>query len=281
MIAHRFEYTVPATLDEALNLAGDGSSKILAGGMSLIPLMKLRLAAPDTLIDLARIPGLNQITESAAVVKIGAMATHNAVETSPLIRGKCPLLGEAAGHIGDTQVRNVGTIGGSVAHADPSADYPAALVALEARIRLRSAQGERLVEASEFFLDAFTTAMEPGEIVVAVEIDEEQPSEGYKYEKVPHPASGFPVVGVAVRIKRAGSAVTLARIGVTGMGAHAFRARKAEALLVSGAEVTVAAAQVGEGEEANSDLYASGEYRRHLAQVHAARAIAAALTRAS
>jgi carbon-monoxide dehydrogenase medium subunit len=281
MIANPFTYHAPATLEVVFPMLEDGSGKILAGGMSLIPLMKLRLASPEAVIDLRRVPGLKEITESGCVVRVGAMATHHEIEVSPVIRGKCPLLGEAAGHIGDTQVRNVGTIGGSVAHADPSADYPAALVALEARIRLRSAQGERLVEASEFFLDAFTTAMEPGEIVVAVEIDEEQPSEGYKYEKVPHPASGFPVVGVAVRIKRAGSAVALARIGVTGMGAHAFRARKAEALLVSGAEVTVAAAQVGEGEEANSDLYASGEYRRHLAQVHAARAIAAALTRAS
>jgi carbon-monoxide dehydrogenase medium subunit len=203
------------------------------------------------------------------------------VEISPVIRGKCPLLGEAASQIGDTQVRNVGTIGGSVAHADPSADYPGALVALEARIRLRSAQGERVVEASEFFVDAFTTAMDAGEIVVAVEIESEESSEGYKYEKVAHPASGFPVVGVAVRVKRAGSKIALARIGVTGMGARAFRARNAEALLEGGANAATAAAVVGVGEEANSDLYASGEYRRHLAQVHAARAIAAALTRAS
>jgi carbon-monoxide dehydrogenase medium subunit len=249
--------------------------------MSLIPLMKLRLASPESVIDLRRVPGLKEITESGGVVRVGAMATHHDIEGSPVIRGKCPLLGEAAGHIGDTQVRNVGTIGGSVAHADPSADYPAALVALEARIRLRNAQRERLVEASEFFVDAFTTAMEPGEIVVAVEIDAEEPSEGYKYEKVPHPASGFPVVGVAARIKRVRGGVALARIGVTGMGAHAFRARKAEALLEGGADPATAAALVGEGEEANSDLYASGEYRRHLAQVHAARAIAAALTRAS
>jgi carbon-monoxide dehydrogenase medium subunit len=175
----------------------------------------------------------------------------------------------------------VGTIGGSVAHADPSADYPAALVALEARIRLRSAQGERTVEASEFFVDAFTTAMEPGEIVVALEIAEEESNEGYKYEKVPHPASGFPVVGVAVRIKRSAGGIAMARIGVTGMGARAFRARNAEALLEGGANAAAAAAVVGVGEEANSDLYASADYRRHLAQVHAARAIAAALTRAS
>jgi carbon-monoxide dehydrogenase medium subunit len=243
--------------------------------------MKLRLASPESVIDLRRIPGLKQITESDGVVSVGAMTTHHEIETSPVIRGKCPLLGEAASEIGDIQVRNMGTIGGSVAHADPAADYPAALVALEAQIRLRSAAGERTVEASEFFLDAFTTAMEPGEIVVAIEIAAEESREGYKYEKVPHPASGFPVVGVAVRVQKAGAAIAMARIGVTGMGPHAFRARNAEALLQSGAGVAAASAVVGEGEETNSDLFAGGEYRRHLARIHAARAIAAALTRAS
>jgi carbon-monoxide dehydrogenase medium subunit len=281
MIANSFAYHAPATLEEVFSMLEDGSGKILAGGMSLIPLMKLRLASPGSVIDLRRVPGLKEITESGGVVRVGAMATHHEIEGSAVIRGKCPLLSEAAGQIGDMQVRNVGTIGGSVAHADPSADYPAALVALEARIRLRSAQGERVVEASEFFVDAFTTALEPGEIVIAVEIAEEEASEGYKYEKVVHPASGFPVVGVAVRVKRSGGGITLARIGVTGMGARAFRARNAEALLEGGADAAAAAAVVGEGEEANSDLYASGEYRRHLAQVHAARAIAAASTRAS
>lgn len=281
MIANPFTYHAPATLEEVFTMLEDGSGKILAGGMSLIPLMKLRLASPESVIDLRRVPGLKEITESGGVVRVGAMATHHEIESSAVIRGKCPLLGEAAGAIGDTQVRNVGTIGGSVAHADPSADYPAALVALEARIRLRSAQGERTVEASEFFVDAFTTAMEPGEIVVALEIAEEESNEGYKYEKVPHPASGFPVVGVAVRIKRSAGGIAMARIGVTGMGARAFRARNAEALLEGGANAAAAAAVVGVGEEANSDLYASADYRRHLAQVHAARAIAAALTRAS
>ncbi|HEY1496358.1 MAG TPA: xanthine dehydrogenase family protein subunit M [Candidatus Solibacter sp.] len=281
MIANQFTYYSPATLEEAFTMLEDGSGKILAGGMSLIPLMKLRLASPESVIDLRRIPGLKQITESDGVVRIGAMTTHHEIETSPVIRGKCPLLGEAASEIGDIQVRNMGTIGGSVAHADPAADYPAALVALEAHIRLRSAQGERTVEASEFFLDAFTTAIEPGEIVVAIEIAAEEPSEGYKYEKVPHPASGFPVVGVAVRVKKSGAGIAMARIGVTGMGPHAFRARNAEALLQEGAGAAAAAAVVGEGEETNSDLYASGEYRRHLARIHAARAIAAALTRIS
>jgi carbon-monoxide dehydrogenase medium subunit len=280
MIANPFTYHAPATLDEAFPMLDDGG-KILAGGMSLIPLMKLRLASPESVVDLRRIPGLKEISESGGVVRIGAMATHHEIETSPVVRSKCPLLGEAASAIGDIQVRNMGTIGGSVAHADPAADYPAALVALEARVRIRAAGGERTVEASEFFVDAFTTALEPGELIVAIEIDAEESSEGYKYEKVPHPASGFPVVGVAIRVKKSGGGIAMARIGVTGMSSHAFRARNAEALLEGGGDAVAATAVIGEGEEANSDLYASSAYRRHLARVHAKRALAAALTRAS
>jgi len=281
MIANPFTYSTPATLEEVFTMLEDGSGKVLAGGMSLIPLMKLRLASPESLIDLRRVPNLKDISEQGGVVRVGAMATHHEVEFSPVIRGKCPLLGETASQIGDPQVRNMGTIGGSVAHADPAADYPAALMALEARIHLRSAQGERVVAAEEFFLDAFTTAMEPGELVVAVEVAAEDGREGFKYEKVPHPASGFPVVGVAVRVKRGSSGIAMARIAVTGMSSHAFRARNAEALLEGGKSGAEAAAVVGLDEEANSDLYASADYRRHLARVHTARAIAAALSRAS
>jgi len=281
MIPNAFDYAAPATLDEALQLIADGSGKLLAGGMSLIPLMKLRLASPGNLVDLGRVPGLNQIAESGGTVRIGAMATHHEIENSPVVRGECPLLAETASHIGDIQVRNRGTIGGSVAHADPSADYPAALVALEARIHLVSAHSDRTVAASDFFVDAFTTTIEPGEIVLDIQVPAEEPNEGYKYEKVMHPASGFPVVGVAVRVKRSNGRITMARIGVTGMAARAFRARNAEALLEGGGDAAQATALVGEGEDANSDLYASAEYRRHLARVHAARGLAAALTRAS
>src|SRR5256885_8091926 len=164
MITNPFTYTTPGTLKEALTLLDVPDAKLLAGGMSLIPLMKLRLASPESIIDLSRIHGLDAITESSGMLTIGAMATHHAVESSPLIRGKCPLLAECASHIGDIQVRNMGTMGGSVAHADPAADYPAALIALEAKIHLVSKSGDRTVEASEFFVDAFTTAIEPGEI---------------------------------------------------------------------------------------------------------------------
>jgi carbon-monoxide dehydrogenase medium subunit len=281
MIPQDFEYSTPATLQEALQLLAGGERKVLAGGMSLIPLMKLRLAAPEHVVDLARVPGLNAITESGGTLAIGATATHHDIESSALIRGRAPLLAEAASHIGDTQVRNRGTIGGSIAHADPSADYPAALLALEARVRLVSAQSDRTVPASAFFLDPFTTAVEPGEIVLEVHVPIEEPSEGFRYEKLPHPASGFAVVGVAVRIKKTAGRISMARIGVTGMGPRAFRAREAEQLLESGADAVKAASAVANGEEANSDLYASAAYRRQLASVRAARAIAIAASRAS
>ena len=281
MIPQEFDYSAPATLQEALQLIADGERKVLAGGMSLVPLMKLRLAAPGHVVDIARVPDLNNISESGGVVHIGATATHHAIESSPMIRGRCPLLAEAASHIGDTQVRNMGTIGGSIAHADPAADYPASLLALEAKIRLASSKADRLVAASDFFLDPFTTAVEPGEMVVEILVNSEHPIEGYKYEKVPHPASGFAVVGIAARIQKSGNQISLARIGVTGMGPRAFRATAAEKLLESGAGVTQAAAAVVDGQEANADLYASADYRRQLARVSAARALTVALSRAS
>ena len=281
MIPQEFDYSAPSTLKEALQLIADGDRKVLAGGMSLVPLMKLRLAAPGHVVDIARVPDLNHITESGGVVHIGATATHHDLETSPLIRGRCPLLAEAASHIGDTQVRNMGTIGGSIAHADPAADYPASLLALEAKIRLASAKSDRTVAAADFFLDPFTTAIEPGEIVVEILVNSEEPSEGYRYEKVPHPASGFAVVGIATRIKKTGNKISLARIGVTGMAPRAFRATQAEKVLESSGDIATAAALVAEGQEANADLYASADYRRQLARVSAARALSVALSRAS
>jgi carbon-monoxide dehydrogenase medium subunit len=281
MISQPFDYESPATLQEALALISSGERKILAGGMSLIPLMKLRLAQPEQLVDLGRIAELNYIAESGGVLHIGAMSTHHDIETSAAVRAHCPLLAETAGRIGDAQVRNMGTIGGSVAHADPAADYPAALLALEARFRLDSANSYRVVEAAEFFQDAFTTSLEPGEIILEVQVPVEDQGEGYCYEKVVHPASGFAVVGVAVRVSQTGGKITRARIAVTGLGPRAFRDLPAENLLEGGAEVAQAAAVVAEGQEANSDLYASGDYRRHLARMHAARALRTALTRAS
>lgn len=282
MIPNTFEYTAPTTLKDALALIGHGG-KPLAGGMSLIPMMKLRLANPEHLIDIGRIAELNYVRESNGEIHVGANATHYDIQISPLILGKCPLLAETAAQIGDIQVRNRGTIGGSVAHADPSADYPASLQALEAKIVVTSSSGTRTVSAGDFFVDTFTTALEPEELVTEVIVPVEAGLTGTSYQKFSHPASGFAVVGVAARIRREAGSITLARIGVTGVGGSSFRALKAEKALQgkagSDAEIAAAAKLVGDGIEASTDLFASAEYRLHMASNYAERAIRSALSR--
>jgi aerobic carbon-monoxide dehydrogenase medium subunit len=282
MIPQTFEYTAPKTLDEALGLLAEGA-KPLAGGMSLIPMMKLRLAAPEHLVDLGRIKDLHYINEEGGAIHIGATATHYEIETSPLLRGKCPLLAETASHIGDVQVRNMGTLGGSTAHADPAADYPAAMQALEAKFVVKGSSGERTIAADDFFVDTFTTALEPGEIIreVIVPID----NSGVSYQKVYQPASGFAIVGVAARVQRSGGKLSMVRIGVSGLANRAFRATAVEKALEGKAgsadELRAAAASVADGVDANSDIHASAEYRKHLAVVYTVRALNAAISRLS
>jgi carbon-monoxide dehydrogenase medium subunit len=283
MIAQNFEYSAPSSLKEALGLIADGSAKVLAGGMSLIPLMKLRLAGPDQVVDIGRIKDLNYIRESGGMLQIGATTTHDQIESSALLRSKCPLLAEAAGHIGDVQVRNMGTIGGSTAHADPAADYPASLQALEAKLKLVSAKGERTVSAADFFVDTFTTALEPGEIIAEIIVPVEDSGTGTSYHKVVQPASGFAIVGIATRVKKAGGKVAMARVGVTGLANKSYRAVSVEKAVEgtggAPADIQKASALVAQGVDANSDLYASPDYRAHLARVYTARALAAALSR--
>ncbi len=285
MIPQEFEYSSPANLKEALGLIADGSAKVLAGGMSLIPLMKLRLAAPGHVVDLGRVPGLNYIREEAGAIHVGAMTTHYEVETSPLLRGKCPLLAETASNIGDVQVRNVGTIGGSIAHADPAADYPAALYALEAKVHLVSAKSDRTLTMDEFLVDTMTTAIEPGELVLELILPVEAPSAGVSYQKMAQPASGFALVGIAARVMKSGGRVTMARVGVTGLAGKAYRAANVEKLLEgtagTAADVRKAAAVVAKGVDANSDMHASADYRSHMARIYTARALAVALERAT
>jgi carbon-monoxide dehydrogenase medium subunit len=246
-------------------------------------MMKLRLAAPEHLVDLGRIKDLNYIREDGGSLRIGATATHHEVESSPLVRGKCPLLAETVSNIGDMQVRNMGTIGGSVAHADPAADYPAALQALEAKLVLKGSQAERTVAADDFFVDMFTTALEPGEIVREVIVPIDGDGTGTNYQKVVQPASGFAIVGIAARVRKSGGKITMARIGVTGLSNRAFRATAAEKALEgkagSAADIQAAAALVAQGIEANADLHASADYRKHLAVIYAAKALTAALGR--
>jgi aerobic carbon-monoxide dehydrogenase medium subunit len=283
MIAQNFEYSAPTNLADALRLLGDGEAKALAGGMSLIPLMKLRLATPDQLVDLGRIADLNYIRQDKNVIRIGATTTHYQVQSSALLRASCPLLVETANHIGDIQVRNRGTMGGSVAHADPAADYPASLLALEARVVLVSAKSEREMPISDFFVDTFTTALEPGELIREVIVPIEDPSAGTSYQKVLQAASGFAIVGIAARIRQSGGRITFARVGVTGLAGKPYRAINVEQALEgtpgSPADIQKAAAVVADGVEANSDLHASAHYRKHLASVHTMRALAVASSR--
>ena len=190
-------------------------------------------------------------------------------------------MAETAAHIGDAQVRNMGTLGGSAAHADPAADYPAALCALQAKVRLVRKDSERVMGIEDFFVDALTTAVEPEEIITELILPIEEPGTGVSYQKLRQPASGFAIVGVAARVRKAGGKITMARIGVTGLGATAYRATGVEALLEgsegSQADVAKASAAVDEGIDANSDLHASSDYRKHVARVYTARAVHAAL----
>jgi carbon-monoxide dehydrogenase medium subunit len=283
MIPLNFEYSAPTNLNEALSLLAGGNAKVLAGGMSLIPLMKLRLAAPEHLVDLRNVPDLKSIREDSGSIRIGAMATHYDIESSRLIRSKCPLLTEAALHIGDVQVRNMGTIGGSIAHADPAADYPASLLALEAQVKIVSAKGERTVGIEQFLVDAMTTLLAAGEIVREVIVPVETSGTGVAYQKMVHPASGFAIVGTAVRVFKPNGKVAFIRAGITGLAGRAFRATGVEKLLEgtagSPADIQKAAALAADGVDANSDLHASAAYRRQMARVYTARALTQALSR--
>jgi carbon-monoxide dehydrogenase medium subunit len=283
MIAAQFDYVRANTLDEALTLlAQNEDAKILAGGHSLIPAMKLRLAQPPLLIDLGRIKDLSYIREEDGQIRIGAMTTHYEIESSDLLKQICPLLPECAGHIGDVQVRNKGTIGGSLAHSDPAGDWPAAIIALNADLIAVSKIGERTVKADDFFVDLLTTALEPGEILREIRINQPKGRTGQAYVKMHHPASGFAVVGVATNLTMdVDGACQSASLGITGVSSKAYRPSAVESALrgakLDDQTIANAAAHAADGVEANGDLFASADYRKHLAGVYTKRAIAAAM----
>ena len=288
MIPESFEYHVPKTLAEASRLVAQfgGEGKVLAGGHSLVPLMKLRLAAPKHLIDIGRIAELRYIREDDGKVQIGALTTHFQIESSDLLKSKCPLLPESAREIGDVQVRNKGTLGGSLAHADPAADWPASILSLDAEIKAASERGERWIPAKEFFVDLLTTALKPDEILTAVRVPALPGRAGDAYVKLAQPASGFAIVGVAARVVlNEKGAIGEVAVGVTGVGPKAYRAAGVEDVLrgktPSAKRLEEAAAHAADGVEVNSDLYASAEYRAHLARVYTRRALEKALERAS
>jgi carbon-monoxide dehydrogenase medium subunit len=276
MIPAQFDYVAPRTLDEAVRLLAErpDDAKILAGGHSLLPAMKLRLAQPSLLVDLRRIGDLSYITPVNGHIRIGAMTTHYEIESSPLLAERCPLLPETASHIGDVQVRNKGTLGGSLAHADPAADWPAAILALGAEMVVTGLGGERTIAAEDFFVDLMTTALEPNEILREIRIPFPAAGTGSAYMKVRQPASGFAVVGIAACVSGGET-----RVGVTGIASKAFRAKAVEAALAGGATAADAAARVDDGVDVNGDLYASADFRRHLARVYTRRALEAAAAR--
>jgi aerobic carbon-monoxide dehydrogenase medium subunit len=287
MIPAQFDYVRANTIDEALSLlAQNEDAKILAGGHSLIPAMKLRLAMPSMLVDIGRIKDLSYIREENGGIVIGAATTHYQIESSDLLKTICPLLPQCAGHIGDMQVRNKGTIGGSVAHSDPAGDWPAAMIALNAEMIIASKSGDRSVKADEFFVDLMTTALEAGEILREIRVNKSTGRTGQSYVKMHHPASGFAVVGVAANLSLTSDGnCQLASIGITGVAAKAYRPAGVESALngatLNDETIGSAAAHASEGIEANGDLFASADYRKHLAQVYTRRAITEAMESAS
>ena len=279
MIPANFNYIRPAYLDEALTaLAENEEAKILAGGHSLIPAMKLRLATPRTIVDISRIADLGYIRHDGEQIVVGAMATHAAIESSALLAGQCPLLPEVAATIGDAQVRNRGTIGGSLVHADPAADWPAAILALEAQLEIAGPGGRRLVNAADFFIEMMQSAVQPNEILVEVRLPVTMRS--VAYVKFAQKASGFAIAGVAAVIDAPDKAV---QIGVTGAATKAFRATAAEEFLrgqtLTPANIALAADKADEGIETLNDIHASAEFRAHLTRLHTRRALELAASR--
>ena len=274
MVPASFEYHRPDSLDGAVKLLsqlGD-DARPLAGGHSLIPAMKLRLAQPKALVDLGGVVELRRIEERGGKIAIGAMATHADILQSPMLGKRAPIYPAAAHHIGDTQVRNLGTIGGSLAHADPGADWPAVVLATEAELEIAGSGKRRTVAASEFFVDLLQTALQPGELLIAVHVA--PTADTVAYVKTEQKASGFALCGVAAVVDRSAKRV---RVAVTGVAATAYRARAVEQAL-EGRELTAdaideAARAAAEGAAPLGDIHASPEFRAHLARVNVARAL--------
>jgi len=277
MFAAPFDYHRPKTVDEALKLLRDvKGARVLAGGHSLLPAMKLRMASPSALIDISRIPELSGIRSTKDGLEIGALTTHAAIAASQVVRNICPVLADTASHIGDLQVRNRGTIGGSIAHADPGADYPTLMLLLGAK--LTAADGKpRQINAEDFFVDIFTTSLKPSELLTWISIPATGTAKAV-YLKHRHPASSFAVVGVAALVQMKDGKCADVRLSIGGATATPVRAKSAEGVLrgqqPTDANIERAAAAVADSlKNPFGDSYASAEYRVHLATVMAKRAL--------
>ena len=283
MIPGPFEYFAPRSLSDAVKFlsAHKDDVKILSGGQSLLPLMKMRLSKPAFVVDIGRLPGLDQIVEQGDHLVIGSLVTHAQIEFSDLLKTKCPLLPQTATTIADVQVRNRGTIGGSIAHADPAGDWPATIIALDAEIQVSGPNGERWVKCDEFFLGLLMSVLEPDEIVTAVKVPVTG-NDKTAYMKAAPRSSGFAVVGVAVRLAvNSSGTCSRAAIGITGVTDKAYRPGRVEQMLtgkrLDTSTIQQAAAEACRNVEPIEDINGSAEYRKQLTEVYVTRAVEAAL----
>ena len=274
MIPARFDYEVAESPEHALELlASREDAKILAGGHSLLPAMRLRLARPSLLVDVGRIAELSYVRDAGEHVAIGALTRHKDVRDAVLLQEHCPIVSFTAGQIGDPQVRHRGTIGGSLAHGDPASDLPTVMLALDADLVVRGAAGERVVPASEFFTGVFQTAVGVGEMLAEIRVPKLGSTTGWSYVKMARRAQDWATVAVAAVVERSNGSIGRASIALTNMGATPLRATAAEEAISGGTEIDEAAALVSQGTDPPSDQAASGEFRRHLAEVIGKRAL--------
>ena len=280
MIPAPFDYDVAESVDHAIDLVaeGGGDTKLLAGGQSLIPALKLRIARPAKLVDLGRLADLAYVKDDGTHLAIGALTRHATVASDSLISEHCGIVSHTAGQIGDPQVRSRGTLGGTLAHGDPASDMPAVMLAVGAELVVRSKDGERTISADEFFTGVFETALDEGEVLTEVRVPKLAGSTGWAYVKAHRRAQDWATVGVAVLVHRDNGNVAGASIGLVNMGGTPLRARAAEDALAGGSSAADAAALVTEGAEPPSDHAGSSEYRAHLAKVVARRALEQALS---
>jgi aerobic carbon-monoxide dehydrogenase medium subunit len=282
MIPAKFDYVKPTSVEDAVRALAEGGedAKVIAGGQSLLPLLRLRLAYPELLVDVGGLSDLRGVRDEGDSLLIGALTTIDAATADPLITGHCGLVAEAAGTVADPAVRHRATVGGSLSHADPAADLPAVMVALGATMVARGPGGERAIGADDFFADYLTTTLDPGEILTWVRVPKLGPDWGYRYEKFHRTAQAWAIVGVAAAARRSNGQVAEARIGLANMGAVPVRARAAEAAAAgAGASrdaLRSAAQRADEGTRPPADLHGAADYRRHLARVLTARALAVA-----
>ena len=274
-----FEYFAPATLDEALGILEryEGDAKVLAGGQSLLPLMKLRFASPRAVVDLNRIPGLDGLAVEGGVLRIGALVRHRACERSPLLRGRYGVLGDTAPQVSDPLVRNLGTVAGSISHADPQGDWGSALLAAGAEVVARGPGGTRTISIDDFIQGPFTTALDPAEIVTEIRVPDPGPRSGGTYLKLERKIGDFATVGVAVHLSLSNGTVGRAGIALTGVGPTNIRARAAEESLAGAAlddgAIREAARLAAEAAEPHDDIRGSAEYKRNVVRIFTERGL--------